>query len=182
MITREEITKAGIMTKTHGIKGELSATLDVDPDFFGEHPMFICDMDGIFVPFFMESIRTRSSQGVLIKPENVDSETQAKLFVGKSIYILKKALHAWEDENADPDAEGVYADDLTGYTVVDSTHGMLGEITGIEDSTANILFILRTPADKTLYIPVAEPFIDSINPQTRTVSTSLPDGLVDLND
>lgn len=71
---------------------------------------------------------------------------------------------------------------LTGYSVVDSSHGLLGEITGIEDSTANILFILRTPADKTLYIPVAEPFIDSINPQTRTVCTSLPDGLVDLND
>lgn len=182
MITREEITKAGIMTKAHGIKGELAATLDVDPEFFGEHPMFICDMDGIFVPFFMEGIRPRGSQRVLIKPENVDAETQAKPFVGKSIYILKKDLHAWEDENADPDAEGAYADDLTGYTVVDSSHGLLGDITGIEDSTANMLFILRTPSDKTLYIPVAEPFIDNINPQTRTVCTSLPDGLVDLND
>lgn len=182
MITREEITKAGSITKTHGIKGELSATLDVDMEFFSEYPMFICDMDGIFVPFFMESIRPRGAQGGLLKPENVDSETQAKLFVGKSIYILKKDLHAWEDENADPDEEGAYADDLTGYSVVDSAHGLLGEITGIEDSTANILFILRTPADKTLYIPVAEPFIDSINPQTRTVGTSLPDGLVDLND
>lgn len=182
MITREQITEAGVFTKTHGIKGEMAATIDVDPAFFGTHPMFICEMDGIFVPFFIESIRTRGPQGVLIKPDDVDSETQAKPFVGKSIYIIKRDLVAWEDAEADPEAEGAYADDLVGYAVVDSAHGLLGTIDSIEDSTANLLFIVRTPSDKTLYIPVAEPFIDNINPQTRTVGTTLPDGLVGLND
>lgn len=183
MITREQITEAGVFTKTHGIKGELAATLEVEADFFERYPMFICEMDGIFVPFFIESIRVRGSQGALIKPEDVDSEVQAKLFVGKSIYIRKRDLLASEaDGDVDPEAEGAYADDLVGYSVVDSEHGLLGVITDIEDSTANLLFILRTPADKTLYIPVAEPFIDSINPETRTVDTSLPDGLVNLND
>ncbi|MCM1319483.1 MAG: ribosome maturation factor RimM [Muribaculaceae bacterium] len=181
MITREEITAAGSFTKTHGIKGELSALLSVPLEFFDEYPMFICDMDGIFVPFFIENIRPKGAQAALIQPENVNTEEKAKLFVGKDIYILKQRLMDFEQLHAEDDEQGAYADDLIGYTVIDDTAGELGEIVDIEDSTANMLFILRTPADKTLYIPVAEPFIKSIDPQSRIVQTALPEGLVDLN-
>ena len=182
MITSEELTRPGLFTKTHGVAGELAATLAVDPGFFGPHPMFVCEMDGIYVPFFIDSIRERGSRGVLLKPEDVDSEVDAKLFVGKNIYILKKDLLKWEGENPGPDEEGAYADDLEGFELVDSVHGPLGHITGIEDSTANLLFIVRTPRDTTLYVPVAEPFIDFIDPETRTVGTTLPDGLINLNE
>ena len=181
MITDKEITLAGQFTKTHGIKGELNAALAVDVEFLEEHPMFICEMEGIYVPFFIASIRPKGSQSALIQPEDINSEQEAKLFVGKNIYILKEQLRAWDSENADEDEEGAYADDLIGYTVQDRDHGLLGEIAGIEDSTANTLLILRTPQDTTLYIPVAEPFILGIDPETRTVTTAIPDGLLHLN-
>lgn len=182
MITRNEITAAGSFIKTHGIKGELSALLSVPVEFFDSNPMFICDMDGILVPFFIENIRPRGERSALIKPESVNNEEKAKLFVGKDIYVLKARLMEYEQLDIDEDEQGVYTDDLVGYTVVDDFAGLLGEIVDIEDSTANMLFILRTPADKTLYIPVAEPFIQSINPQSRTIKTILPDGLANLND
>lgn len=155
--------------------------LSVPIEYFEQHPMFVCEMDGIPVPFFIESIRSKGSRGALIKPEDINNEGKAKLLAGKEFYIIKDDLLEFEHHDAVEDAGGAYADDLIGYTVTDIHAGPLGEITDIEDSTANLLFILRTPAGKTLYIPVAEPFIKSINPQTRSVETSLPDGLVDLN-
>lgn len=181
MITREEITVAGSFNKTHGIKGELSALLTVPMEFFETNPMVICDMDGISVPFFIENIRPKGERAALITLENVNSEEKAKLFVGKDIYILKARLMEYEQLHMDEDEQGAYADDLIGYSVIDEEAGMLGEIVDIEDSTANMLFILRTPADMTLYIPVAEPFIKSIDTQNRIIRTILPDGLVDLN-
>ena len=181
MIKREDITTAGTFTKPHGVKGELTALLSVPYTFFEEYNMFVCDIDGIFVPFFIESIRSKGSQGALIKPEDVNNEEKAKLFVGKDIYILKASFMEYDRCHRDEAEQGAYADDLIGYKIVDHKLGYLGEITGIEDSTANILFIVRTPEDKTLYIPVAEPFITSINPQTGIVETTLPDGLVSLN-
>lgn len=182
MIRRQELALAGTFTKTHGIKGELSALLSVPHAYFDEHPLFVCEIDGIFVPFFIASIRSKSLKGVLIKPEDVDSEHQAKLFVGKEFYIIKEQLLEYEQQYAEEaDEPGVYADDLAGYCVIDESAGMLGEIVDIEDSTANLLFILRTPQDRTLYIPIAEPFIESINHDTKTISMRLPEGLVDLN-
>ncbi|MCM1006086.1 MAG: ribosome maturation factor RimM [Prevotella sp.] len=181
MITREQVTIAGEFTKTHGIKGELSALLSVPVEYFEEHPMFICDIDGILVPFFIESIRPKGARSALFKPEDVNNDEKAKLFVGKDIYIIKETYMARDGSLDSEDANGAYADDLIGYTVTDEHSGELGVITDIEDSTANLLFIVRTPQDKTLYIPIAEPFINSINPDTKTVETTLPEGLVNLN-
>lgn len=181
MITRQEITGAGVFTKTHGINGELVAALSIPFEFFDDNAMFICEMDGIYVPFFIDSVRPRGSKSALIKPMDINNEAKAKLFVNKELYILKRDLLGFQEEHDDSESEGAYADDLIGYTVTDENAGFLGEITDIEDSTANMLFILRTPEDKTLYIPVAEPFIINIDPETKSVVTSLPEGLVDLN-
>lgn len=181
MITEQEITPAGSFIKTHGIKGELNAMLAVNTDFFIQNPMFICDMDGIFVPFFIESIRPKSANSALILPSDVNSDDCAKPFVGKTIYILKAMLLKYTDGLPQEDCQGEYADDLIGYTVSDKKAGNIGVITDIEDSTANILFIIRTPEDKTLYVPVADPFIIDINNDCKTITTDLPDGLVDLN-
>lgn len=178
MIARQDISLAGSFIKPHGIKGELSARLCIPPALLERHPMFICEVDGIPVPFFIESLRAKGAQAALIKPEDIDSEVQAKAFADKDFYVPKHLLTTLDGEE-DPSA-GSYADDLAGYNVIDRHAGLLGIVTGIEDSTANALFILRTPADKTLYIPIAEPFITGLDHDTRTLHTDLPEGLADL--
>lgn len=181
MITADEITAAGSFTKTHGLHGELHALLDIDADYLLHDPCFILDIDGIFVPFFAESVRPKGHCATLIKPEGVDSEQEAKLFVGKTIYVNRKALATFEHQNAGVDEPGGYADDFIGFTINDSTGTSLGEIVDIETSTANTLFIVRTPSDKTLYVPVADEFVTAIDTEAHTITMQLPDGLLDLN-
>lgn len=181
MITDSEITAAGSFTKTHGLKGELHALLDIDSEFFSEHPCFIVDVDGIYVPFFAESVRAKGHQATLIKPEGIDTEEEAKLFPGKSIYVIRKDLVAFEQMNVGEEEDGAYADDFVGYALLDMQGNTLGEIMDLETSTANTLFIVRTPEDKTLYVPVAEEFVESISPENRTITMSLPEGLLTLN-
>lgn len=52
MITRNEIIEIGTFNKSHGVEGEISATFDCDVEAAGMFRCLICDMDGIFVPFF----------------------------------------------------------------------------------------------------------------------------------
>ena len=50
MITLEEVVPVGQFLKPHGVKGEISATVNVeDIEAFSA---IICSMDGILVPFF----------------------------------------------------------------------------------------------------------------------------------
>ena len=75
-----------------------------------------------------------------------------------------------------------YASDLIGFKVNDMTHGVIGEISDINDSTQNILFIVKTPDGKELMIPVADEFILSIDPENETVNTDIPSEILTLND
>lgn len=67
MITTDEITSIGKFHKTHALKGELNAMLDIDAEFLDtEHPL-IMDIDGIFVPFYCETVRPKSHFSSLVK-------------------------------------------------------------------------------------------------------------------
>lgn len=177
MIKRNEITEAGVFNKPHGIKGEISATLDIDIDL-NDVKCIIMDVEGIFVPFFISSVRPKTSDTSLITIDGVDSEEKARLLTGLTFYLLDTDIPS---DVEDGDDDGFYADDLIGYHVVDSSAGNLGEITAVNDMTANILFIVARPDGSEIYIPVAEEFIDGVDPDSLTLTVSLPPELIDLN-
>ncbi len=178
MIAPEEITPAGVFNKTHGIKGELSATFDIDvePDMLR---CLLVDMDGIPVPFFIEASRPRSAGTWLITLDGIDSEEKARAFVGKPFSVLEEDLP--EPEELDPDADGFYASDLIGFTIIDSGLGELGKITDVNDLTDNVLFVVTGADGSDILIPVADEFIDGIDTAARTVSTTIPPEIVELN-
>lgn len=57
----------------------------------------------------------------------------------------------------------------------------MGEITDYNDATSNVLLIVTTPGGDEVYIPVADEYIDEIDPDTNTLHTTLPSGIIDLN-
>lgn len=182
MITNDQLTAAGKFLKAHGIKGELNASLTVEPDYFDSYDCIVCMVDGIAVPFFIESVRSKGSASVLMKLDGICSETAAMQFVGETFYVIKKDYLAFQELSADDDASQGYADDFIGYNVVDTDAGELGIIIDLETSTDNALFIIQHPeSGKTVYMPVVEDFIISIDDDRRVITTSLPEGLADLN-
>ncbi len=178
MITRNEITEAGVFNKPHGIKGEISATLDIDVDL-AEVRCIVIEVEGIFVPFFISQVRPKTADTDLLTIDGIDSDEKARTLTGRSFYLLDSDLPD-DDEDSD-DSEGFYAADLIGYRVVDSVSGPLGTISDINDSTANILFIVSRPDGSEMFIPVAPEFIDAIDPDGPTLSVTLPSELIDLN-
>ena len=66
MITRDELVEIGIFNKPHGVEGEISATFDCDAETAAEFSCFVCDIDGIFVPFFASSLRNKGTMTLLL--------------------------------------------------------------------------------------------------------------------
>lgn len=177
MIKSEQLVEIGKFNKPHGINGEISLTLfdNTDPDRL---ECVVVDIDGINVPFFIESLRPKTAETVLVKIDGIDNEDATRQLVNKTAYILDTDDALIDDE---PDGDGLYASSLIGYKVIDADDGsMLGMITDIEDSTANALFIVRREDDSTLYIPIADELIQHIDTERHTVTVSLPEGLLSL--
>lgn len=172
MIKREELISIGQFNKTHGIHGELSFTFTDDVFDRSESPYLVCEMDGIFVPFFIEEYRFRSENSALIKFKNVTTEEQAKAFIKKEIFYPKSYLP--EDEEQD-----TASDFFIGYTVFDKNNGEIGVITDIENSTINVLFVVKYKKQEVL-IPASDEYVCEIDDVEKTILMDIPDGLLDL--
>lgn len=179
MIKESEISSVGKLLKTHALKGELNMLLDIDPGYLEEGNPAIIDMEGIFVPFYADSIRTKGSFSYLVKFEGIDSEIEAKKFVNKTVYALRERLKEFMLENYDE--EYALYDDLVGYTIKDVDSGVIGKVVEIDTNTENELFIVETPEGNTVYIPLTEDFIEKMDEENKIITMHLPDGLLDLN-
>lgn len=172
MINRDELIKIGLFNKPHGIRGELSFTFTDDIFDRTDCPYIVCEIDGIFVPFFIEEYRFRSDTTALMKLEDIDSDEDARMFTNLDVYFPKSF---WEESEEDM-APGDY---FIGFTVIEESAGEIGTITGINDSTANVLFEIERDGKEQL-IPVNDDFILSVDEKNSIIHMVLPDGLLTL--
>lgn len=172
MILKEEIFLIGQITKTHGLKGELSFTTTSSILNEVDVPFIVLEPEGLLVPFYLEHVRMKTATAGLIKLERVDSEEKAREFIGLSIYLPNMFL----DEMEDTEFETEY---FVGFEIIENQKGSIGRITAVDDSTANALFVVETESGEVL-IPIADEFITEIDHDRKTISMKLPEGLLDL--
>lgn len=172
MIKRDELISIGHFIKPHGIHGELSFTFTDDIFDRSESPYIVCEMDGIFVPFFINEYRFRSENGALITLKDITSEEQAKAFIKTEIFYPKSFVPEDEEQETGSDY-------FIGYTVIDKNLGEIGVITEIENSTMNVLFIVKRKKEE-LMIPASEEYICEIDDVEKTILMDIPEGLFDL--
>lgn len=177
MIRREEVAAVGELIKTHGIAGELVMKTLYDGLFEGtDTPYIICDMDGILVPFFIESYRPRGAASLLVKLEYVDDEHAARRFVHRTAYYPIDRLPENDSEGADDPAWECFV----GYQLTDEAGCEVGTVAAVDASTANVLFRVDREGHE-LLIPVASEVVHGVDHAARRIAVAMPEGLLDLN-
>lgn len=176
MISENEISPIGRTLKPHGINGEITATVDVSVDL-DDLKCIIFDVDGIFVPFFISSYRSRGSEAVLVSIDGIKNETEAAALCGLEIYALNSDLGIEHDHDEEG---GLYMSDLIGFKLYDQNGDEIGEIDGYDDSTANALLNVSRTDGTTIFVPIADELIEAIDIKKRTISLQIPQGLLDL--
>ena len=175
MIRREELIQIGQFNKPHGIEGEITASVNYDFDDLNAFSCLIVEIDGIFVPFFVTNVRTKSYQSILLQIDGINDEREASMLVNKEIYVLDSEFAALDvyDEDEIP------VDMLIGYEIIHEGKA-IGQICGIEDSTANVLFVVNNDQGQELLIPAVDDFIDSIDTEGKQIHMSLPLELINM--
>lgn len=174
MIEKENLVEIGKFQKTHALKGELNALLDVGEEYVADGNALIVETDGALVPYYSESIRPKGASSYLIKLEGVDSVDEAAELVNHEIWAPKDVVREYE-------GDVMFEDDLEGFAVIDSEYGEIGELEYIDSSTENELMVVRTPDGGEVFIPLVDSFILDIDEEGHKIHTSIPEGLIDLN-
>ena len=139
-----------------------------------EAEYIVCLLDGIFVPFFIEEYRFRSDTTALMKLEGVDTAERARMFTNVEVWFPVK--HA---DEAEP--EELTWNYFVGFRMEEIHHGYLGDVTEVDTSTLNTLFVVDHNGEE-LLIPAQEEFITDIDQKHKVITVSLPAGLVNLDE
>lgn len=173
MIRQDEVYKIGKLGKPHGVKGEITFLFTDDVFDRVKTDYLVLDIDGILVPFFIEGYRFHGNETALIKFCDIDTQDKARELTGDEVFFPRKL--------SDSSEEDIAWSGLIGYTLIDeNSNQAIGTITGIDDSTLNMLFEILTKDQKEILIPADEDLIESIDTEEKIIRINLPEGILDL--
>ena len=172
MIQDSEVQRIGTIVKPHGVGGEMAVTVPASLNWTDDLDCLVCSMDGILVPFFVESVREKGSTTILVKFEGYDTVESTARFMGVTVYMPLRYLAETEDDELE---WGCFLD----WKVVDAVAGPLGTIHAVDDSTPNILFLVKDGGRERI-IPANAEWITGVDRKNRTLKYKLPDGLAEL--
>jgi 16S rRNA processing protein RimM len=169
----EDCFYLGKIVKKYSFKGELLIKLDTDePELYDQLDSVFIMVRNNLIPFFIESSQLHKSALLRVKLEDVDSEEDADALLKSDLYLPLEFL---------PKLEGnkFYFHEVIGFTVEDKNFGVVGTLSGINDSTAQALFEIDRDG-KEILIPLNDEFIVSIDRARKKVIVDTPPGLIDL--
>ena len=111
---------------------------------------------------------------VIFKFKGVDTISDAERLAGADVSI------PLEQRPAAPEGE-YYQSDLIGCQVVDQSGGVLGAVTGFQETGGAPVLEIRSQDGKELLIPFAKSMLLRVDLDHKRIDVSLPEGLADLN-
>lgn len=163
----------GKIVKKYSFKGELLIKLDTDdPEQFLEMESVFVEQHKNLIPFFIETSSLHKSSLLRVRFEEVENEADADALVGKELYLPLQLL---------PPLSGnkFYYHEIIGFTVKDLSFGEVGTVIGVNDNTAQHLFIIEKD-NKEILIPINDEFIVNVSRKSKEITLQVPEGLIEL--
>ena len=171
-----EYTNIGKISKTYGFEGGVQITLNVDnPEDFELMESVFVEYNGKLVPFFINTIAFAGKTNLRLTFFDYNSDKKIEEFVGCSLYLPNESFPESEDE-VDESIK-----DFIGFSAIDLiTNKSIGKIIRIIDNPAHPLFEIEQQQGKCILVPAVEAFITAIDLSKKTISFTLPQGLLEL--
>lgn len=173
MSTGEPYVEIGHSKKTHGVDGEVKVFIEPEYlDAFLEAAVVFFDVQGGYVPFFVERIREASA--LLLKLEDVNSPEAAAAVTGKSLYMRSADL-----QFVSTGAAAVDYTFLEGFRIVDRESGPVGPIREILEYPQQVLAVVDYRGKEVL-VPLHDQLITRVDKEAQVLEMDLPEGLLAL--
>lgn len=168
----EDFLKVGVVTTTHGIRGEVKVypTTD-DPERFLELPYVLADTPKEKVHLEIEQVRFFKNL-VILKFEKYDNINDIMFLKGKDLWIPRElGQHLEEGE--------YYIADLLGMQVVLEDGTVFGTLKNVMETGANDVYIIDTKEHGEVLIPAIRDCILDVDLEQNIMKIHLLKGLVE---
>ncbi|MDA0779857.1 MAG: ribosome maturation factor RimM [Bacteroidetes bacterium] len=169
----EDCFFVGTVVSKYSFKGEVLLKLDTDdPEQYLSIETLFLAQDKSLVPYFVVKCAMHKQGLLRLKLEDVLSEEDANLILKAKAYLPLTEL---------PPLTGnkFYYHEVIGFLVEDENLGILGEVTQVNEQTAQATLEVAING-KTALIPIVDDIILTIDRDAKTLHVNTPPGLIDL--
>ena len=166
----EEFLQVGVISSTHGIRGEVKVfpTTD-DPARFKKLKNVLLDTGRERLELEVQSVKF-FKQFVIVKFRGIDNINDIEKYKGKSLLVPREdAVELGEDE--------YYIADLMGMEVF-TEEGRFGVLKDVMETGANEVYIIDADEHGEVLVPAIHDCILDVNIEEKVMKIRLLDGLV----
>lgn len=169
----EDLLQVGIITSTHGVRGEVKVypTTD-DPRRFRRLKEVVLDTGREKLNLEIEGVKF-FKQFVILKFKGLDNINDIEKYRQKSLYVTRKnAVRLQRDE--------YFIADLIGLKVQDEDGTELGTVKDVIETGANDVYEVEMAAGRSLLLPAIKQCILNVDVENGTMQVHVLEGLLDL--
>lgn len=169
----EDLLQVGIITSTHGVRGEVKVypTTD-DPRRFRRLKEVVLDTGKEKMNLEIEGVKF-FKQFVILKFKGLDNINDIEKYRQKSLYVTRKnAVRLQRDE--------YFIADLIGMKVQDEDGKELGTVKDVIETGANDVYEVEMADGKSLLLPAIKQCILNVDVGNGTMQVHVLEGLLDL--
>ena len=169
----EDLLQVGIITSTHGVRGEVKVypTTD-DPRRFRRLKEVVLDTGKEKMNLEIEGVKF-FKQFVILKFKGLDNINDIEKHRQKSLYVTRKnAVRLQRDE--------YFIADLIGLKVQDEDGKELGTVKDVIETGANDVYEVEMADGKSLLLPAIKQCILNVDVENGTMQVHVLEGLLDL--
>ncbi len=170
----DDLLKVGVITSTHGIRGEVKVfpTTD-DPKRFLDLEEIILDTGKEKKTLSIQYVKFFKNM-VILKFKEFDNINDVEIYRQKDLYVTR--------EQAVPLEENEYfIADLIGLKAVSDEGEELGEIADVLQTAANDIYVIKKQGTSDLLVPAIRECVLSVNIAGGMVTLHLLPGLREVN-
>jgi 16S rRNA processing protein RimM len=172
-MTKADCFHLGYIAKLHGFKGEVSLFLDVtNPEDYASLDAIFIDLNDQLTPFFIDSIKLKNKGFAALKLEGIDTESDARKLLRKSVYLPEQVL-------AELSGTNFYDHEVIGFTIIDKRFGKVGELEQIIDFKSNPLLQIDANGKEVL-IPLQKDTVLKVDRAKKELHIQSPEGLIEI--
>ena len=171
-MTKNDCFFFGKITKTHGLKGEVTIKLDVaNPEDFKDLRYLLIEDRGNLIPYFIENQKINGDK-MIVRLQDVKKVEQAVTFMGKAVFLPNEFMPELEDDD-------FYYKEIVGFKMVDTQKGEIGEISDVlEYPTQAVIQVMKD--GKEILIPIHDDIIQKVDKKAKILTVKAPEGLIDM--
>lgn len=169
----EDLLQVGIITSTHGVRGEVKVypTTD-DPRRFRRLKEVVLDTGREKLNLEIEGVKS-FKQFVILKFKGLDNINDIEKYRQKSLYVTRKnAVRLQRDE--------YFIADLIGLKVQDEDGTELGTVKDVIETGANDVYEVEMADGRSLLLPAIKQCILNVDVENGMMQVHVLEGLLDL--